>query len=260
VDGVNLYAYCRGNPVILFDEDGRQAGDGTELISNNVEVQPIDEYIQYVKNLSIPENVRTIDDYKKWVFTSTLIGVGETTRDSQGRFTFNEEEAIVHEEVRRYLSEENYCPVDIINSKKHTSLIQIPFDTMDEAGKYAINLSNFLTKQKNKDIEYGGYIYEIERKFYITQPKEGCVGRTGYIPKALYGDLVSWYHTHGTSIKTEYQNFSPNDIKKSEEEEIVGYLGIPTKPNSILKFFPKESHIIPKGKKETKWVIKELNL
>jgi RHS repeat-associated protein len=43
VDGVNLYVYCRGNPVTFWDEDGKETQSGTESDMLGVIVTPYDE-------------------------------------------------------------------------------------------------------------------------------------------------------------------------------------------------------------------------
>jgi len=109
------------------------------------------------------------------------------------------------------------------------------FATMDEAGKFAIHNINQRSIDMNK--EFGGRIYELKGRFYITFPKEGHEGYTGSLPESyLGGKLVAWYHTHGNSEEEIDQEFSAYDIAVTDEYRIVAYLGTTINKYAVQKY------------------------
>ncbi len=123
-----------------------------------------------------------------------------------------------------------------------------PFDTIDAAGRAALDASNANSIKDN--VEYSGLIYEgKDGKFYFTGPVKGTdQGANPYTdaPAPTGTKVVGDYHTHGdystadpktgAAVRTSdpskddfnSDNFSNQDKLSNAATNTIGYLGTPS--------------------------------
>ncbi|MDR2580904.1 MAG: DUF4329 domain-containing protein [Fibromonadaceae bacterium] len=215
VDGVNLYAYCRGNPVAFLDEDGRQTLNNQELFG----MTSADSFGMTPVNQAMPPAN---------LFGMTLIEQANDSENKKGVSILIESTAKQkeREDLARRNAEENRCPM-ATREPGAKFFMQKSFNTIEEAGIAAVNKAHELSMKENREV--GGMIYQdkISGEFHITSLYKGCEDEIR-LPDVdlehLHYKLVGMYHTHGPSTKNIDLSFSPDDMGRMREYEIVGFL------------------------------------
>jgi proteasome lid subunit RPN8/RPN11 len=130
----------------------------------------------------------------------------------------------------------NYCTAPIYAADLPTSRQEetIPYQTLDQAAKAALNVAMPLSKADQT--EYGGIIVELNGAFFYTSAVTTSES-TALNFKAAFkhgAHFVGLYHTHPGNLDCS-NYFSAPDVEIAEKFDITSYIGV-VGPNTIRRF------------------------
>jgi hypothetical protein len=120
------------------------------------------------------------------------------------------------------------------------------YATMDQAAKAGLAVAE--TKTKERHVEYGGGIQEINGHFYYTEPVtiNSPISIKFNIRGALAAETVAIYHTHPVAIFIKYPTdtarFSPQDMMMALGHNVPSYIW--SEGDNTVRVFNSKSAII----------------
>lgn len=117
------------------------------------------------------------------------------------------------------------------------------YPTADEAASAALH--QIMPVSAERQVEYGGAIYEQDGEYLFTEPQSSNNTRevTIHIRLPKSAKFVALYHSH-PGLEADSEEFSEMDIEVATKLNVPSYIGV-TRSNTIHRFIPHQDHIVP---------------